>query len=67
LTQKTPECLISGQDRDSRPAANTTSCGSSDSEANDWQVKPAGCGVPSFSLTLATMVTPLQKRLMTCR
>ena len=40
--------------RDVRPGAKATSGGSSDSELNDWQVKPTG---PS-AVTAVTTVTP---------
>ena len=54
LTQNRPMARSSGQVRDVRPGANTTSGGSSDSELNDWQVKPIG---PS-AVSAVTTVTP---------
>ena len=40
--QNRPMARSCGQVRDVRPGAKTTSGGSSDSELNDWQVKPIG-------------------------
>ena len=46
-----------------RAGQNSTSGGSSDSAANDWQAKPAG---PAWSAVVIT-VTPVQKCPSTCR
>ena len=49
--------------REVRPGAKTTSGGSSDSELNDWQVKPIG----PPSVTAVTTVTPDAKWPITSR
>src|SRR6185312_7290978 len=58
LTQNLPTSRIRGQVDDERAGAKLTSGGSSDSEANDWQVKPSS--VPSGSRAVTT-TTPVAK------
>src|SRR5262249_31623649 len=55
LTQKHPARSISGQLRDRLPGQNSTSGGSSDSAANDWQANPTG-SPPSSAVTTVTPV-----------
>jgi hypothetical protein len=57
FTQKAPAWAIRGQLVDDFPGASATIGGSSDNEANDWQVKPTG--IPSS--TAVTTVTPVAK------
>ncbi len=57
LAQKCPARAIRGQVADDRLGQNSTSGGSRDSAANDWQAKPAG---PPSSTVVMT-VTPVQK------
>lgn len=58
LTQNTPARAIRGQVVDVRATMNVTSGGSRESEAKDWQAKPAGRpGSPGDVMT----VTPLAK------
>src|SRR5215469_10953379 len=63
FAQKWPALAIRGQVADARLGQNSTSGGSSDRAANDWQAKPAG---PSSSRVVMT-VTPVQKWPSTCR
>src|SRR3954452_16211985 len=62
LTQKLPVASMTGQVREDLPGQNSTSGGSSESAAKDWQAKPTG-SVPPSSLapTAAITVTPVQK------
>ena len=63
FAQKCPARAIRGQVADSRLGQNSTSGGSSDTAANDWQANPAG---PSSSAVVMT-VTPVPKWPSTCR
>ena len=63
FAQKCPARAIRGQVADARLGQNSTSGGSSDTAANDWQANPAG---PSSSAVVMT-VTPVQKWPSTCR
>jgi hypothetical protein len=47
LTQNVPTSRIRGQVDDERDGANVTSGGSSDSDANDWQVNPSNVPSPA--------------------
>ena len=58
FTQNVPTSRIRGQVDDVRAGAKVTSGGSSDSEANDWHVKPSS--VPSGSRAVTT-TTPVAK------
>src|ERR1700735_795959 len=57
LAHRCPDRAIRGQVADDLPGQNSTSGGSSDTAANDWQAKPAG---PCPSAVVIT-VTPVQK------
>jgi len=63
FTVKTPEARIRRQVSDELFAQNITSAGSSETEANDWQVKPTS----SPSWVLVTIVTPVGNRPSTSR
>src|SRR5262249_50721143 len=56
LTQKRPLASMAFQDRDTLVGQNSTSGGSSDSAANDWQAKPTG----TSSCTVVMIVIPVQ-------
>lgn len=56
LTQNVPLASMACQDRDTLVGQNSTSGGSSDNAANDWQANPVG--VPSC--TVVMMVMPVQ-------
>jgi hypothetical protein len=57
FAQKCPARAIRSQVPDARLGQNSTSGGSSDRAANDWQANPAG---PPLSWVVMT-VTPVQK------
>src|ERR1700731_3028902 len=63
LTQNRPLASIAFQDRETLVGQNSTSGGSSDSAANDWQAKPIGAS----SCTAVMMVIPVQNCPITCR
>ena len=63
LTQNFPLASIACHDRDTLVGQNSTSGGSSDSAANDWQAKPTGAS----SCTVVMMVMPVQNCPSTCR
>ena len=56
LTQKCPLASMACQDRDTLVGQNSTSGGSSDSAANDWQAKPTGAS----SCMVVMTVMPVQ-------
>src|ERR1700752_1914774 len=56
LTQNRPLASMACQDRDTFVGQNSTSGGSSDSAANDWQAKPTGAP----SCTVVMIVMPVQ-------
>lgn len=56
LTQNRPVASMAFQDRDTLVGQNSTSGGSSDSAAKDWQAKPTG----TSSCTVVMMVMPVQ-------
>ena len=56
LTQNVPLASMACQDRDTLVGQNSTSGGSSDSAANDWQAKPTGAS----SCTVVMTVMPVQ-------
>ena len=51
FTQNAPTSRIRGQVVEVRAGAKLTSGGSSDSDANDWQVKPSGPSGPAAVIT----------------
>ena len=51
FTQNAPTSRIPGQVVELRAGAKLTSGGSSDSDANDWQVKPSGPAGPTAVIT----------------
>ena len=53
FTQKWPLASIAFQDRDTFVGQNSTSGGSSDSAANDWQAKPTAA--PSCTVVITVM------------
>src|SRR3954453_2631346 len=53
LTQNRPDDWISGQDFDVCAGQNSTSGGSNDTDAKDWQAKPTGCP-PASPVTTVT-------------
>src|ERR1700735_1816114 len=63
LTQNFPLASMAFQDRDTLVGQNSTSGGSSDSAANDWQAKPTA----TSSCTVVMMVMPVQNWPSTCR
>src|ERR1700732_2898762 len=63
LTQNRPLASIAFQDRETLVGQNSTSGGSSDSAANDWQAKPIG----TSACTVVMMVIPAQNLASTCR
>ncbi|CAG6960027.1 hypothetical protein PICSAR132_01210 [Mycobacterium avium subsp. paratuberculosis] len=63
LTQNRPVASMAFQDRDTLVGQNSTSGGSSDSAAKDWQAKPTG----TSSCTVVMMVMPVQNWPSTCR
>src|SRR6185437_16699473 len=63
LTQNRPVASIAFQDRDTLVGQNSTSGGSSDSAAKDWQAKPTGAS----SCTVVMIVMPVQNWPSTCR
>ena len=56
LTQNFPLASMAFHERDTFVGQNSTSGGSSDSAANDWQAKPTG----TSSRTVVMMVIPVQ-------
>src|SRR6516165_9941047 len=56
LTQNRPLASMAFQDRDTLVGQNSTSGGSSESAAKDWQAKPTG----TSSCTVVMMVIPVQ-------
>nr|CRL81951.1 hypothetical protein CPGR_05167 [Mycolicibacter nonchromogenicus] len=56
LTQNFPLDSMACQDRDCLVGQNSTSGGSSDNAANDWQAKPTG----TSSSTVVMIVMPVQ-------
>jgi len=58
LAQKWPTRSIRGQVADLRLGQNSTSGGSSDTAANDWQANPTGW---AWSTRAVMTVTPVQK------
>ena len=51
MTQNAPTARIRGHVEEVRAGARLTSGGSSDSDANDWQVKPSGPSGPAAVTT----------------
>ncbi len=56
LTQNFPLASMAFHDRDTLVGQNSTSGGSSDSAAKDWQAKPTG----TSSCTVVMIVMPVQ-------
>lgn len=56
LTQNLPLASMACQDRDTFVGQNSTSGGSNDSAANDWQAKPLG----TSSCIVVMIVMPVQ-------